>query len=192
MKRLILTGEIGTGKTTLIQRILGTHACRAGGFITRRVFENGILQSYELAPAAALADSDIKGQSFLMFSPTPVRNDTVFSGSGTQLLKAALQAPYAVADEFGGLELLVEPFYEQLLALLRSDVPVIGVMKTPQAFHALSEKVPLGNDYTAKALELYTLLQNDPETVLLPIPRWNDPYAIKTVQTWTDAYVRRE
>lgn len=191
MKRLILTGEIGSGKTTLIRNALGENVYRAGGFVTGRVWENGILQGYALTPAAALAASDIRGQLFLTLSPTPVRNDAIFTKLGVPLLKAALQAPFAIADEFGGLELLIAPFYAQLLELLRSDIPLIGVIKTPRSIRALAEKIPLGEDYAAKAQALYTLLEKDPETLILPVRGWDDPIAAETVRIWVNTHVRR-
>ena len=192
MKRLILTGEIGTGKTSLIRTALGDEVRRAGGFITGRIFEDTLLRGYALAPAAALADPAFVGQSCLTLSPTPHRNDTVVAESGVRLLAAALDAPFAVADEFGGLELQVSPFYAALLALLRSDVPVIGVLKTPEALRALSEKISPENDYSQRANALRSMLEADPDTMLLPVSGWDDPFAIQTIQAWVNAYVRRD
>ena len=191
MRRLILTGEIGTGKSTLIHKSLGADARRAGGFITRRVFEGHILKGYELAAAAALAESDMTGDFFLTLSPSVQRRDWVFAESGAALLQKAQNAPFAVADEFGGLELLVDPFYEQLLALLRSDVPVIGVMKTDLSVRALSEKIPLGDLYAQRAQSLRAMLESDPETVILPFFHWDDPMAIQMITDWANAHVRR-
>lgn len=192
MKRLILTGEIGTGKTSLIRTALGEEVRRAGGFITGRVFENGLLKGFALAPAAALADPEIVGQLFLTLSPTPHKNDAVFAESGARLLTAALDAPFAVADEFGGLELQVSPFYEALLSLLRSNVPVIGVLKTPKALRALSEKISPENDYSQRANALRSMLEADPDTMLLPVSGWDDSFAIQMIQAWVNTYVRRD
>jgi hypothetical protein len=96
-----------------------------------------------------------------------------------------------VADEFGGLELLVPEFYEGLVKLLSSDVPTIGVFKTPGAVRALAEQIPLGEDYAQKADALCRLLEADLETLLLPISGWDDNHAIEIVQRWTETYVRR-
>ena len=191
MRRLILTGEIGTGKSTLIRSTLGADAHRAGGFLTRRVFDGERLLGYELVSAAALEYPDMTGHRFLTLSPSPRRDDAVFAEFGTQLLQEAQSAPFAVADEFGGLELLVESFYEQLLCLLQSDTPVIGVLKTPGSLRALSEKVPLGQAYAEKAQILRAVLEADPETVILPISHWDDPFAIRAINNWADAHVRR-
>lgn len=191
MKRLILLGEIGSGKSTLIRNALGEDAIRAGGFITRRITENGAVLGFDLAPAAAISDSSLPAQRFLDFSRGQRRDDGVFSGLGAHLLRQAPDAPFAVADEFGGLELLVPEFYEALVKLLTSDVPVIGVCKTPASVRALAEKIPLGADYARKADTLRALLEADPETLFLPVPGWNDPYATRTVQRWAETYVRR-
>lgn len=191
MKRLILMGEIGAGKSTLIRNALGDDAARAGGFVTRRITENGAVQGFDLAPAAALWDPTRPAQRFLDFSEGQRRDDSVFSGPGAFLLHQALDAPYAVADEFGGMELLVPEFYEGLIKLLTSDVPTIGVLKTPASVRALAEKIPLGDEYARKADSLRRLLEADPETAILPILGWDDPNAARTVQNWADTYVRR-
>ena len=191
MKRLILTGQMGVGKSTLIRHSLGNDSLRAGGFITRRVFENGLLQGYAIAPAASLTDNSIQGQTFLSLTPKPCRHDHVFSQLGTQLLRSAQQASFAVADEFGGLELLVPSFYEQLFTLFRSDVPVIGVMKTPKAARALSEKISLRDDYAQKVQALYAMLKHDPETTFLPVSCLGDPQAVPVIEHWINTYVRR-
>lgn len=191
MKRLILMGEIGAGKSTLIRNALGDHAARAGGFVTRRITEKGTVQGFDLAPAAVLSDSTLPGQRFLDFSEGQRRDDSVFAVLGASLLHQALDAPYAVADEFGGLELLVPEFYDELVKLLTSDVPTIGVLKTPASVRALAEKIPLGEEYARKADSLRRLLEADPETAILPISGWDDPNAARTVQIWAETYVRR-
>lgn len=191
MKRLILMGEIGAGKSTLIRNALGAEVARAGGFVTRRITENGRLQGFDLAPARIWSEPNLPAQRFLDFSQGKRRDDSVFSCFGAVLLREALQAPFAVADEFGGLELLVPEFYENLVKLLSSDVPAIGVFKTPGAVLALAEQIPLGEDYARKADALCRLLKADPETLLLPVSGWDDNHAIETVQRWAETYVRR-
>lgn len=191
MKRLILMGDIGAGKSTLIRSALGSDAARAGGFVTRRITEKGMVQGFDLAPAAVLWNPTLPAQRFLDFSKGQRRDDGVFAGLGASLLAQALDAPFAVADEFGGLELLVPEFYEGLVKLLTSDIPTIGVLKTPAAVRALAEKIPLGEDYARKVDALRALLEADPETTILPVPGWNDPYATQTVQIWAETYVRR-
>ena len=191
MKRLILMGEIGAGKSTLIRNALGAGAARAGGFVTRRVLKNGRLQGFELAPARIWSDPNLPAHRFLDFSRGKRRDDSVFSGPGAALLAEALHAPFAVADEFGGLELLVPEFYEGLVKLLSSDVPTIGVFKTPGAVQALSEQIPLGDDYARKVDALRTMLEADPETLFLPIAGWDDNHAIETVRRWTEIHGRR-
>ena len=49
MKRhILLTGEMGSGKTTLIRRALGGALRCAGGFATVRVMSGGVLAGFEL------------------------------------------------------------------------------------------------------------------------------------------------
>lgn len=191
MKRLILMGEIGSGKSTLIRACLGSDAARAGGFVTRRITEKGAVQGFDLASARIWANPALPAQRFLDFSCGQRWDNSVFSGLGASLLRQALDTPFAVADEFGGLELLVPEFYAGLVKLLTSDVPTIGVLKTPASLRALAEKIPLGEEYARKADSLRRLLKADPETMLLPVPGWDDPCAIQAVQIWAETYVRR-
>ena len=193
MKRLILSGEIGCGKTTLIRTALGSLASVAGGFVTFRILENEQLLGFDLAPASSLVcpESLQTARRFLDFSGTAQRNDAVFAETGAALLKKALSAPFAVADEFGGLELLVPAFRTALFALLQSDTPCIGVMKTPAAAAALAERIPLGCEYAAQYQALKRLLETDPETCLLPVTPWPDSHAAARIEQWVNTYVRR-
>ncbi|MFR5782555.1 MAG: nucleoside-triphosphatase [Oscillospiraceae bacterium] len=50
-RRLLLTGPIGCGKSTLIANALGGAIRHAGGFLTLRVIEHGRLAGFDLAPA---------------------------------------------------------------------------------------------------------------------------------------------
>ena len=50
-RRLLLTGPIGCGKSTLIVNALGSAIKHAGGFLTLRVVERGRLAGFDLAPA---------------------------------------------------------------------------------------------------------------------------------------------
>ena len=47
-RRLLLTGPIGCGKSTLIINALGSAIRDAGGFLTLRVIEDGRLAGFDL------------------------------------------------------------------------------------------------------------------------------------------------
>ena len=191
-RRLILCGEIGCGKSTLIKNALGADAIRAGGFVTLRVMRRGRLEGFDLAPAAALADSSrlAEAAQFLSFGDSPCQYDQVFSELGASFLQDALQYPYAVADEFGGMELVIAPFYQALLDLLRSDLPCVGVFKTPAAAEAMRRRLPLEPDYIVRYQEIRNLLEQDPDTELLTTTGRGDRQAEEALARWAAEYAR--
>ena len=185
MKRLILMGPIGCGKSTMIQTALGHDISRAGGFLTVRKLDGTQLLGFDLTSPAAPQ----QGHRFLNFENGAVRNDRVFSDFGIKCLQTP--APFAVADEFGGMELLVDDFYNQLLVFLKSGVPCIGVFKTEDAAAAMAEKVPMGDEYTQRYQALLQTLKNDSETLLLSTTGWQDTAAVSTIAQWVNQHVRR-
>ena len=185
MKRLILMGPIGCGKSTMIQTALGHDISLAGGFLTVRKRNGTQLLGFDLTSPATPQN----GHRFLNFENGVVRNDKVFSDFGVKYLQAP--APFAVADEFGGMELLVDDFYNQLLTFLKSDLPCIGVLKTEAAAAAMAEKVPLGALYSRRYQALCQMLKKDPETLLLSTTGWRDAATISAIAQWANQYVRR-
>ena len=192
-RRLLLSGPIGCGKSTMIRNALGEDAVKAGGYVTLRVFEQERLRGFNLAPAAALADTEKRKLAcrFLDFSQTPRRNPAAFSVLGRDMLLSALESPYAVIDEFGGMELLISPFMEALQELLASDVPCIGVFKTPQASRELTARIDMGDNYRRAYEALRNQLLADPDTELLSTSGRYDAEAKKQVELWVQKYVRK-
>ena len=188
-KNLLLSGPIGCGKSTLIRSALGQAAAEAGGYVTLRILEGDFLAGFDLAPAAALADPSLKGQRFLDFTGGKRKNDLVFSQYGADLLHCALDAPFAVADEFGGLELLIPEFREALTALLNSPVPVIGVFKTPGASAALAQRLRLPEEYAAAYRQFRELLLQKEDTCIFSTTGRGDRQAETTIQRWMEQYI---
>lgn len=152
--KLLLCGEIGCGKSTLIKNALGKRIEQAGGFLTLREYDkHGALSSFSLAPASPFSRSE--SQRFISFGEYTVRNDSVFTTLGVELLKNAKNHAFSVADEFGGMELCIPEFYAALMRFLSDDTPCVGVIKTPTASKALQTRVPLEKDYRDKYEELF-------------------------------------
>ena len=190
-KRLILCGEIGCGKSTLIRNALGPDAARAGGYVTLRCMNSEKLMGFKLAPARALADPSICGQQFLDFTTGSIRNDQVFAEYGASLLEKYENYPFVVADEFGGLELLVPEFREGLYRLLQSEVPCVGVLKTYRASRALAQRMGLDTDYEKQYKMLREMLESNSQTLLLNTAGRYDTEAEKALFRWADIYARR-
>lgn len=192
--KLILSGPIGCGKSTMIRMSLRADAVRAGGYVTLRQLAQSQLLVFSLAPARALADPTAMehAQTFLDFTQgTLCRNPAVFSGLGVQLLQEALDSPFAVADEFGGVELLLPDFSRALQNLLFQDVPCIGVLKNQEASTALIQRMRLGDDYRIAYHTLREQLESDPNTEILETTGRYDERAWNEVARWVQCYVRK-
>ena len=188
--RLILMGPIGCGKSSLIRSCLGEDAAKAGGFVTLRRVEGDRLLGFDLAPARALVAENAPRQCFLDFTGETKKDNGVFEIFGTQLLAQAGEYPFAVADEFGGMELENEAFRGVLYAFLSGDTPCVGVLKNPQASAALTRRTGLGGNYPALYAELKARLEEDPQTELLPVTGWADRHAQAVLETWAKTYLR--
>lgn len=183
-------GPIGCGKSSLIRSCLGEDAAKAGGFVTLRRVEGDRLLGFDLAPARALVAENAPRQCFLDFTGEIRKDNGVFENFGTQLLAQAGEYPFAVADEFGGMELENAAFRRALYAFLSGDTPCVGVLKTPQASAALTRRTGLGGNYPALYAELKACLEADPQTELLPVTGWADRHAQAVLEKWAESYVR--
>lgn len=188
--RLILMGPIGCGKSSLIRCCLVEDAARAGGFVTLRRTEGDRLLGFDLAPARALVEESAPRQCFLDLTGETKKDNGVFEDFGTRLLAGAGAYPFAVADEFGGMELENRAFRRALYAFLSGDTPCVGVLKTPQASAALARRTGLGGKYPALYAELKACLEADPRTELLPVTGWADRHAQAVLEDWAKTYVR--
>ena len=189
--RLILLGNMGCGKSSLISRCLGADAARAGGFVTLRRRAEETLLGFDLAPARALVVENVPRQTFLDFTGPAKRKDSVFSALGVTLLEEAVDHPFAVADEFGGLELEIPEFRRALYRFFSREVPCIGVVKNQAAAQALIRRTGLGSDYAQEYGALRAWLEKDPNTQLLEVSGWGDESAQRILDSWANTYVRK-
>lgn len=191
-KRLFLSGPIGCGKSTLLRNALGERAKNAGGFVTERVFDkNGLLIGFDMLPACytTCLDRWYFASRFLTFSNGKTqRKDDVFRLEAVRLLTEALTKPFTVLDEFGGFELFVPEFYRALMAFLKSDVPCVGVIKSPAALEALQSSACLPPEFTVIATSLHTMLKADNDTEIIETSGRGDRQAEGTLHAWVKEY----
>ena len=174
-KRLFLTGPIGCGKSTAISRALGEKVSQCGGFLTRRYREPHLHFTLE--------SPDGKFQkTFLDFAGGKPQVDlTVFSEvdfSGSVLL----------LDEIGGIELLNPAFLAALDALLKTEVPILGVLKGEGPAGALIEALGLADDYDQASKKLRTRLSADPDTLVYHCGQF-DENALSLAKRWVETYL---
>ena len=184
--RLFLTGPSGCGKSTMIRRELGDRVKQAGGFVTvRKRDEHGNIQGFELLSADGYGPRD----RFLDMTAEQPRIDLeVFSGVGVEYLHRTAERSFSVLDEIGGVEVLNEPFMDELARYLRGSQPCIGVMKGAGPAGKLVEMMGLTVRYELARRALYEYLRNDPNTCLLECKGWDDPAALEAVRAWLAQY----
>ncbi len=127
---ILLTGEPGIGKTTLIERILGViKHLRTAGFYTREIRQGGIRKGFELI--------DLGGRKSLLShvnikSPYRVGKYGVDIQGFEEFLEAIefFDPPtdLIVIDEIGKMECVSTKFNTLLIRILDSETPVIATI----------------------------------------------------------------
>ena len=134
---IFLTGEVQTGKSTIIRCALHETGRRAGGFftLTGKPQADGRAGVYLLAPGDgedAMTPENCVGVRTgcgIGFTPFP----EVFERRGTELIKRAEGCQVIVMDELGLMEEGAPAFQKTVLDCLLGETPVIGVIKPKQS-----------------------------------------------------------
>lgn len=175
---ILICGEVGAGKSTLISRLLAHNTRPVYGFVTKRLEEdeNGFHPIY-IYPAGAKArmrePSNLIGTCDRRIHNI---NLDVFNTLGAEYLKAAPNG-LIVMDELGFMEANAEAFVRSVFGALDGDIPVIAAVKA-------RFDVPFLNDVRAHPKgRLYTITKEnraDLFLALLPVIRaWNGPNGAK-------------
>ncbi len=131
MKNILITGQPGVGKTTLLRKIIRELNLDAGGFYTQEVREEGIRQGFEIITLngrrGMLAAVDFK-------SPYRVGKYGVNLKDLEEVAIPAMEETlgrkdFLVIDEIGKMELFSKKFIHVLRKALDSPTRVLGVMK---------------------------------------------------------------
>lgn len=130
MKNILLTGQPGVGKTTLIMRILEKLSLEAKGFFTEEIREKGIRKGFKIrtldGEEGVLAHVDSRSSKRVGKYGVNVEE---FEQIGVRALEEALeQESPVVIDEIGKMELYSERFREILLKVLDRSPLVIATI----------------------------------------------------------------
>ena len=192
MKRhLFLTGPAGFGKSAMIRGALGPALAYAGGFVTEYAVDaQGRFLGCDLYPAAAAANLSLYApQRFLDFSgPVPRKDNEVFRTLGVRLLQETEYYPYAMLDCFGGFELVIPQFWDALTELLKTEKPIIGVIRDRESVHALQSFFGLGERFPEKAALLRQLIEEDGDSVIVAPEEPYDEKIAELVRRWAGEY----
>lgn len=181
MKRhLFLTGAMGIGKSTAILDAAGDKLPRFGGFLTKRTRDAaGRVLSFSLASP----DGKLE-ETFLDFSSgKPEIRMQAFETLGMRLL----DGPILLLDEIGGVELTCPDFAQALERVLRSETPILGVMKGAAPAGALTKALGLAEEYTLAAERLRRWLDQSEDTLLYECELF-DEKARLLVEQWVEEY----
>ena len=174
-RRLFLSGPIGCGKSTAIAQALGNNLTQCGGLLTRRHREPRLHFTLE-SPDGTNKDT------FLDFSAgKPEARLQVFSN-------VSFQGKALVLDEIGGIELLNPDFTDALETVLKSDVPILGVIKGKAPAGALIEALRLAEEYELAAARLWQQLRTDPDTQIYECGQY-DENARRLAEQWAEEYL---
>lgn len=144
-KNLFLLGDIAVGKSTMIRENLLPHLAQVGGFYVQRIFIGERIAAFKLNPLQEAGKYQLNAyvsglaglDSLFLYSDEAGqwhKDLAVFAGCGRACLKESLAAgkDLILLDELGGIELACPDFMEAVLEVLDSEVPALGVMKSPQ------------------------------------------------------------
>mgnify|MGYP006301607383 CR=1 FL=1 len=135
---LFISGDINSGKTTIVKKIVKNLELEPAGFMVGREGENLNWSSFYLLPAEVYinnSESEIdKLKEKGLFAKRKnngkcnIKTD-VFDNYGIQLLSNFKNKDTVIMDELGRFELEAEVFKDRVFEIIKSDFPLIAVIK---------------------------------------------------------------
>jgi len=131
---ILLTGEPGIGKTTVVQKVIRLLGDRAGGFYTREVREGGFRVGFELVTLdgevswLATKKQETHFVHAVRFGAYRVNLDALELVAVPAIARAMAERDVVVVDEIGPMELFSEAFYTTILQLIAREVAVFGTI----------------------------------------------------------------
>ena len=132
-KHILICGDRGVGKSTLVEKLLSSCPLPRYGFITKKMApdEKGFYPVY-IHPASQLPEERTCTPENLIGScdgriHRPAED--VFNDLGARYIREAKPDGIIVMDELGFLESQAAVFTEAVLEALEGDIPVIAVVK---------------------------------------------------------------
>jgi len=148
MKKILLTGLPGVGKTTIIKEFVQNYRSHCAGFYTEEIRENNVRMGFKLIT--------LDGNSCIMAhrnirSPFRVGRYGVslecIENFGVSAIKEAIAGKkIVVIDEIGKMELFSQKFKDVVIEALDSNCPVLAtILSAPNPF---CDKIKARNDIT--------------------------------------------
>ena len=131
-RHILITGNVGIGKSTLIQKLLSSFSGPVYGFITLKMAEAGAdTWPFYMFPAALPAEKRIGSEENLLGIRGAVKehHPEIFDSLGVRLIREAHPDGVILMDELGFMESEAKDFQCAVLDALRGAIPVIASVK---------------------------------------------------------------
>jgi nucleoside-triphosphatase len=166
----LLTGQPGTGKTSLIKQAIAGVKGRVCGFYTEEIRSQGIREGFRLVTldgqTATLAHVNFK--SPYRVSKYGVDIDSLDKVGVSALTQAAQECDLVVVDEIGKMELFSPKFREAVQNIISSGKRLLGtIMLSP-------------NPYA-------DAIKRQPQVNLITVTRANHQEVLKELRDWLSA-----
>ena len=163
----LLTGQPGTGKTSLIKQAVALMKGEAGGFYTEEIRSQGVRQGFRLVTlngqVAVMAHVNIHSPHRV--SKYGVDIESLERVGVAELQKAAQECDLIVIDEIGKMELYSPKFRQAVRQIIDSGKKVLGtIMLNPNPWADEIKRHPNVN--------LITVTRDNHSQVLEEIQRW--------------------
>ena len=145
-KAYLLSGEPGSGKTTIIKEVLGKVNKSAGGFYTEEIRSQGVREGFKIftldGKSAVLAHTSVRSPHRV--SKYGVDTDSIDKVAVPALKQAIQSKDIIVIDEIGKMELFSPSFKDAVIEALQSEKKVLGTIML--ASHPWADKIKARQD----------------------------------------------
>ena len=166
----LLTGQPGTGKTSLIKQAVAGVKGRAGGFYTEEIRSRGVRQGFRLVTldGETAILSHINIDSPYRVGKYGVDIDSLDKIGVSALNQALKECDLVVVDEIGKMELFSAKFRETVQSIISSGKRLLGtIMLNP-------------NPYA-------DAIKRQPQVNLITVTRANQQEVLKELRDWLNA-----
>jgi nucleoside-triphosphatase len=163
----LLTGQPGTGKTSLIKQAVAGAKGGAGGFYTEEIRSRGVRQGFRLVTldGETAILSHINSRSPHRVSKYGVDIDSLDKIGVSALNKAARECDLVVVDEIGKMELFSAEFRETVQSVITSGKRLLGtIMLSPNPYADAIKRQP--------QVKLITVTRDNHQEVLKELRDW--------------------
>jgi len=136
-KNILLTGNPGCGKTTLIQRVVARLRCSFGGFYTQEIREGGVRLGFKVITFDGREGilAHVKIDSPLRVGKYGVDLRALETVGVASVRRALHEDALVIIDEIGPMELFSKAFCQVVVEALNSPCVVLGsIVKRSKPF----------------------------------------------------------